>query len=761
MVAPSVRYHDLPISTYTGWDKVQQVEGVIIQHDYGQLRSSAMFCDSLMRDDRINATVETRVGALMAAPVECTPADDSANASKYAEEIGGSDTRPGRWNDMFTQAVMSGLSFWGSMIGIGIAEIIWRTDDTTRWTPTSTKGTDYSRKRGKGAVRWTPRLKLWHPQFLYWDWGNFRWMLLCQEGTVPLPNTDEQPHSDGKWVIYTPRGYQYGWLRALLRPLAYKYLMRGWNYRDWARFNERHGQPILGAITPKDADDDVKAEFVNSVRLGAADAVVELPQDNSSDNGDKFDLKLIESKGRSFDSFDKFKTQLDTDIAITVLGQNLTTEGGAAGGGGSKALGEVQNQVRLDKRREDAVLADVIREQVLYWDALFNHGDGDLAPRPAYQVDPPEDETEEGMAFKALGDGITSLNAAAGGALDVRTMLEEHGLPLLSEEELAANKAAALEEQVARQTALAPPDPVGGPGGPGGGPPKPGAPRGNGGGGGDGPPVRKALRVGEGSLPATVITQRTFQGLPVAIENPAGSLRTWKDGDDIGTTEMLFDYGFIEGVDGSDGEELDVYLGPDETAPDVHVVHQRRAPWGQGDHDEDKTMLGFADAGAAKAAYLAHRNDGDRAWGGMSVIPLDTFKRKLRTREGTGKIRASATPRADARRATVDALEALVVRVGRASTALRAAPKGHGIARAKRYPDQLERNAVAVAARALGADIVGIRGEIEKATSYEDLRARVKARYRDKMSPDVLAEIVRKTDILAQLGGRLTALKQV
>jgi hypothetical protein len=152
----------------------------------------------------------------------------------------------------------------------------------------------------------------------------------------------------------------------------------------------------------------------------------------------------------------------------------------------------------------------------------------------------------------------------------------------------------------------------------------------------------------------------------------------------------------------------------------------------------------------------------------MSTIPFGEFKRKLRTREGQGKIRATAfapstylTPRADARRRTVAALEALVMRVQGASTALRAAPKGHGKARSKRYPDQLERNSVTIAARAMAPDVAGILGEIEQATDLHDLKKRITARYRDKMSPDVLAEIVKKANILAELGGRLTALKEV
>ena len=773
---PSVRYHDLPIATFAGWDKVAQVEGVLTQHDYGQLRSSAMFADSLMRDDRINAVVETRIGSLMAAPIQCTPADDSAAAAKYAEEVGGTDTRPGLWTQMFPQSVMSGLAFWGLMIGIGIAEIVWKTDDEMRapapptgdprkWVQIpSAPGYAYTnqgpagrpRARGVRTARWTPRLKLWHPQFVYWDWATYRWMLICHEGVVPLPNTDESPHSDGKWVIYTPRGYQYGWLRSLLRPLAYKWLMRGWNYRDWARYNERHGQPIIGAKTPKDADEDVADEFVDSVRAGAADGVVELPQGEvQGESG--YGIEIIEARSRSFDSFDLFKKALDVDTAIVVLGQNLTTEGGGQQGG-SRALGQIQNQVRLDKRREDAELAQVVQDQVLYWDAEFNYGDGALAARSAYQVDPPEDETEEGQALLALGQGLDAVAAVSKGRLDVITILEEHGLPLLTEEEVAAQKASELEDMVARQQALGPPDPepVGGGDGGDGGPPNGGAGAARG-----GPPEKKALRAGEGSLPSTVVSRRTFQGLSVAIENPAGSLRVWKDGENSGTTKMLYDYGFLDGVAGADGEELDVYLGPDENAPNAHVVHQLRAPWGQRDYDEDKTFLGFSDAGAAEAAFLAHRNDGKRAFGSMSTIPLDAFKRKLRAREGSGKIRATALAetRADARRQVVEALEALARRAP-TPVALRAF-KGRGAARSKRWPDRLEQAGVKAATRALAPDLAGMLAEVNEAKDFDDLKARIVKRYKARMSPTALAEIVRKTNLLAHLGGRLTAIKQI
>jgi phage gp29-like protein len=623
------------------------------------------------------------------------------------------------------------------MLGIGIAEIVWRTDDTSEWVDVG-PGTKYTRKR---TARWTPTLRLWHPQFLYFDWADFKWMLVCHEGVMPLPRPDEQPHSDGKWVIWAPHGYQYGWLRALLRPLSYKYLMRGWTMRDWARYSERHGQPMIGAIVPKEAEREVKDDFFDSVVNGGSDAVIMLEQ-GAGEMDEKFDLKLIEATARSFDSFNLQKQQLDTDIAVTVLGQNLTTEVK----GGSRAAAEVQENVRIDKRRQDAALATCLREQVLHWDAIFNYGNPTLAPRAAFQVEPPEDEEQEGKKLKALGDGIQAVQTASDGMVDVRQIVEEAGIPTLSDDELAVKKAAQLEEDVARQQALAPPD-AGAPSGGGGGPPA---------------PTTKAraiaLRAGEYSLPATVNHRRTFCGLPIAVENPAGSIRSWTDETGRhGQTTMAYDYGFIEGHMGADGDEVDVYLGPDENAKDVHVVHQKKKP----DYtafDEDKVFLGFADGAAAKEAFVAHRDDGDAAWGGMSVIPLDVFKRKLRARTGTGKIRASATARDDAREATVLALEALVARSGQAH-ALRATRAGKP-SKYNRQPDRIEKNSIALATRALAVDVAGLLEEINACKTLEDLPARIIERYRG-MDPKPLAAIVEKARILATLTGRLTAIKQL
>lgn len=808
-------FSDIPVSTIAGADTVQSIASILATHDRGQLFDSARLWDAMRRDDRITGVMRTRVGALVASPLEIKPANGKAKAERVARELAGDGQDDvGLWDTICPQHVIKALSEWGNGLGIGVAEIVWDTGyQVQEWTPVS-PGVAYAAPSPMGAApstkaRWLPRLRLWHPQFLYFDWSEYRFHLICREGTVPLPNIDEQPHSDGKWVIWAPYGYKYGWLAGLVRSLADKYLMRGWDYRDWARYNERHGLPLLVAQTPADAEKDVKENFARSLSTLGSDAVVETPQ---IDGENKYDVKLVEATARSFDSFDKFKSQLDTDIAILILGQNLTTEVKQ----GSRAAAQVQNLVRIDKAIEDAGIAQCIRQQVLTWWALYNFGDPELAPRPEYQVEPPEDELKEATALKMLGDALGSLKAAAA-PIDVRTILDRAGVPMISEEEEAAQKAIAAEEQAARMQAM---QQAGGGGD--------GADGGNeggdgaaGGDGANGAPPGKEKQVANAALGASTriplpppVKRYEFQGLPIAVENPAGSIRVWREtgpeGGIIGSTTMLHDYGYIDGHMGSDGEELDCYVGPDETAPNVHIIHQMAPPDFER-RDEDKVMLGFREPNDAKAAYVAHRNDGERAIGGISITPIKIFKAKLRRRTGTGKIRATAVvqlvireengrwnvyaedgkhmggpydTKAEAverlrqieghkahsgletdlerHRQTIEALVRFVDRIEQpAVLRSRRSPEGRRRASAYGDNDRLVASAKRQAARALAVDLSAMQEEIDACHSYEDLRKRILVRYRHSMAPEKLATVVEKARLLAYLGGRLSAQEQV
>jgi hypothetical protein len=111
---------------------------------------------------------------------------------------------------------------------------------------------------------------------------------------------------------------------------------------------------------------------------------------------------------------------------------------------------------------------------------------------------------------------------------------------------------------------------------------------------------------------------KNFQGLPIVIENPAGSIREYEHG----SVKMFYPYGYIKSTLGRDGDEIDCFIGNDESAPNVYVIRI-----GIDDH-EDKVMLGFNSEEQARDAFLAHYDD-QKALGRIIEMPIDQFKEIL------------------------------------------------------------------------------------------------------------------------------------
>lgn len=128
--------------------------------------------------------------------------------------------------------------------------------------------------------------------------------------------------------------------------------------------------------------------------------------------------------------------------------------------------------------------------------------------------------------------------------------------------------------------------------------------------------------------------RRKWHGLDISIENKKGSVRKWYDphAKREGSTKMHFAYGYVKGSLAADGDHCDVYIGPDETATNVYVVHQMKAPDFKA-YDEDKSMLQFKSAADAKAAYIK-QYDNPKFFGSMTTMTVDEFKKKVLATRG-------------------------------------------------------------------------------------------------------------------------------
>lgn len=116
------------------------------------------------------------------------------------------------------------------------------------------------------------------------------------------------------------------------------------------------------------------------------------------------------------------------------------------------------------------------------------------------------------------------------------------------------------------------------------------------------PTLERALLVDAAKRTANDPIQKKIDmnGMEVWVEWPKGSTRKYESGFE---SKMYADYGYIPDTKGSDGEEADVYVGPDQSSTIAFRVTQLKD---SGDYDEDKYMLGFTDEATAKAMYLQH-----------------------------------------------------------------------------------------------------------------------------------------------------------
>lgn len=122
-------------------------------------------------------------------------------------------------------------------------------------------------------------------------------------------------------------------------------------------------------------------------------------------------------------------------------------------------------------------------------------------------------------------------------------------------------------------------------------------------------------------------------GLDVTIENPKGSTRSGKGPDGKAwSVEMPATYGYVKRSTGADGDQVDVYVGPNPESKHVFVFDQHDPATGK--FDEHKVMLGFPGQAAAVGAYDAAFSDGSgparRKNGPPTTMAIDKFKDWLR-----------------------------------------------------------------------------------------------------------------------------------
>lgn len=235
--------------------------------------------------------------------------------------------------------------------GFAVSEIIWGYDD------------------GNVVIE---DIRSRHQKRFFWDSidDSFRVRTMEHPEGILLP--------ENKFILHKYKARSGHPSRAgILRVVAWMYLFKNYNVKDWISFAEVFGLPLrLGTYQPGASDEDKAALMRALIQIGT-DAAGMVPE------GTKIEFITTEKTG-STDLYDRLARYCDEQMSKAILGQTLTSDSG----GGSYAQSKTHNEVRHDLTVADCKsLASTIRKYLIKPLVMYNFGEDKRIPYIRYDCE--------------------------------------------------------------------------------------------------------------------------------------------------------------------------------------------------------------------------------------------------------------------------------------------------------------------------------------------------------------------------------------
>lgn len=256
----------------------------------------------LLDDDEIGQAAETRLDALLGAPYRLEP-NDTPEAELLTQEL----------NEWFVELAASAHN--ALFFGYSVQEAIYTQKDThigLKWI-------------GEKPMEW------FEPK------NDGRLIYRAESGYE-----GEVDQTVKFFLTRRKSSYKQPYGKALLASLYWLFFFKQNGFKFWAKFLERFGTPILLGKVKDGDDEDIRA--MNDALLSAhAQSVVSIDAED--------DVEVLGvAQGTAGSSFETFNTEIKRQIQKLILGQTLTS---GTDNSGSRALGQVHENVRKDKLKSD------------------------------------------------------------------------------------------------------------------------------------------------------------------------------------------------------------------------------------------------------------------------------------------------------------------------------------------------------------------------------------------------------------------------
>jgi phage gp29-like protein len=341
------------------------------------------------------------------------------------------------------------------------------------------------------------------------------------------------------------------------RTLWWNVFFKKQGIKFWLQFVDKFASPTAIGKYKRGATKEQKATLLEALEAIATDAGVAIPED--------IDITLLEaSRSGTINCYESLCKYMDSEMSKTVLGETLTTEIGSRG---SYAAANTHNEVRKELTKADAdLLSDTLNRTLIKWDVQLNLPDA-KPPRLWRNFEEAEDlsgrsqrdKTLFDMGFKLKKESVTEIYG------DYYEEVEQGGEA--SDEQFLINSGVQSNEgESGEETA----------------------------------DMSETLEFG--SIIDRVLK---WNGLAIGVEFLPNQVRFPGRKH---SKKLRSGYGHLRNYVGNDQEALDCYiysglLDEKPTGSD-RIFQVTQVSPEDGDFDEHKFMLGYANLKAAKQAYL-------------------------------------------------------------------------------------------------------------------------------------------------------------
>ncbi len=323
------------------------------------MRQMELFEEMEEKDPHLFSQLQTRKNAVTGLDFEIIPFSDDDRDKQIAEFVKEQIDALENIEDVF----MDLLDAIGK--GISTAEIIWGYVD------------------GHTVIE---DIKWRHPKRFLWDNDDiFKVTTKEQPNGIPLP--------PNKFVVHRYKARSGHPARAgVLRVIAWMYLFKNYDLKDWVSFCEVFGMPLrLGKYDPSASEDDKLALMQALIQIGT-DAAGIIP------TGTEIEFKES-SKTTSINVYESLARYCDEQMSKAILGQTLTSDSG----GGSFAQSKTHNEVRHDLTVADCkALAATLRRDLIRPLVYFNFGEDRRIPQLRFDSEEAGDLKETADIYKTL-----------------------------------------------------------------------------------------------------------------------------------------------------------------------------------------------------------------------------------------------------------------------------------------------------------------------------------------------------------------------